>query len=153
LGSRSYEPGAVLRVPLDADSHGYARMLEKESRLAFYDLRSETEVPVEEVVRRPVLFVLAVFPSAWRTGRWPKVGAVSLKEFYLGVPDQFMQDIGTKKCEIVDPDFHVRPAAPQECVGLERVAVWNAEDAERRLLDHFEGRPNTHAERARVELG
>ncbi|WP_395358305.1 hypothetical protein ACHGLA_01160 [Streptomyces sp. YH02] len=44
------------------------------------------------------------------------------------------------------------PAAPEECVGLERAAVWDAHHIERRLLDTFLGLPNQDERDARVRL-
>ncbi|GGM57342.1 hypothetical protein GCM10011608_47820 [Micromonospora sonchi] len=40
-----------------------------------------------------------------------------------------------------------RPAGPAEdCVGLERAAVWDAAHIEERLRDQHAGRPNPHLE-------
>lgn len=45
-----------------------------------------------------------------------------------------------------------RRADPQECVGLERLVVWEEVGVEERLLDTFMGRPNDTAERLKVRL-
>jgi hypothetical protein len=55
-------------------------------------------------------------------------------------------------CVIVDADGNERKVPPAECVGLERSAVWSAENVESRLEDHYGGRPNGTVERMRVML-
>jgi hypothetical protein len=47
---------------------------------------------------------------------------------------------------------HERAAEPQDCVGLERAAVWEQESIEERLLDALLGRPNADEERLKVRL-
>jgi hypothetical protein len=63
-----------------------------------------------------------------------------------------MQDIGSGQCEIIDEAFNARPAAPEECVGLEGVAVWDPTHVEDRLRDHYAGRPNAHLAYMKVKL-
>jgi hypothetical protein len=147
-----FEPGVLLRVDLDGQWHSYARMLARRPKYAFYDCRVST--PVEDVltiVKQPVLFVLAVNDRA-SSGHWPKIGQVPLEMAPVPIPNQFMQDIGTGDCQIVDEAFNTRPAAPEECVGLERAAVWDPAHVEERLRDHHAGRPNAHLAYMKVKL-
>jgi hypothetical protein len=67
--------GAILRVPLDGHSHACGWTL-PEADFAFFDLRSESEIPIPEVTQSPIAFRVAVHKSAWTTGRWPRVGRV-----------------------------------------------------------------------------
>src|SRR5262249_25122500 len=120
-----FEPGVLLRVELDHQWHTYPRMLARSPKYPFYDCRLST--PAEDVlsiVNRPVLFVLAVNDRA-SSGHWLKIGQVPLEMAPVRIPDEFMQDIGTGACRIVDEAFNVTPARPEQCVGLERVAVWD----------------------------
>ncbi|HEY2947992.1 MAG TPA: hypothetical protein VGJ53_06275 [Micromonosporaceae bacterium] len=100
----------------------------------------------------PVLFVVDVFDRGYDRGRWPKVGHVPLAAAPIPIPERFLQDVGTGRCEIIDEFFNQRPATPQECVGLETVAVWESEGVERRLRDHYAGRPNAMVEHYKVRL-
>jgi hypothetical protein len=148
----AFEPGAILRVDLDDQWHTYARILARSPMIAFYDCRVDASVEdLKAIVQRPVLFVLAVGGRA-HTGQWPKIGHVPLDAAPIPIPNQFMQDIGTGQCEIVDEDFNTRPAAPEECIGLERVAVWAPEHVTERLRDHYAGRPNAHLAHMKVTL-
>jgi hypothetical protein len=103
------------------------------------------------IVMRPVLFVLAVGRGASK-GHWPKIGDVPLETAPIPIPDQFMQDIITGACEIVDEVFNRRPARPEECIALERAAVWDPAHVEERLRDHYGGRPNAHLAYMKVRL-
>ncbi|EPX63946.1 hypothetical protein D187_005079 [Cystobacter fuscus DSM 2262] len=57
-----------------------------------------------------------------------------------------------RDCTIFDTVGNVRNAEPQECVGLEQLAVWEQPAVEKRLLDTFMGRPNDTAELLKVRL-
>jgi hypothetical protein len=143
----------VLRVDFDEHWHTYARMLARESKIAFYDHRTtEADVDLESVIKSPILFVVEVFNRAYDKGRWPRVGHVPLDVAPIPIPDRFMQDIGTGKCQIIDEFFNERPATPQECVGMEKVAVREAEGVEQRLRDHYAGRPNAMVDYFKVRL-
>lgn len=146
----AFEPGSVLRVDLDTDRHCYARALTRPSRYAFLDGVDRLAVDdLAAVVHRPVLFVLAVTDPA---DRWPVVGILPPEFAPIPVPEQFMQDVVTGRCRIVDAEFNARAATPEECVGLERAAVWHPEDVEERLRDHYDGRENKQMEFMRVQL-
>jgi len=150
---QALKPGAVLRVDLDEGWHTYARILDPVPMVAFYDCR--VSAPMDDlraIAGRPVLFVLAVSGQAHK-GHWPKVGDVPPDASPVPIPAQFMQDIATGQCQIVDKDvFNARPATPEECLGLERVAVWDPTHVEERLRDHYAGRPNAHLEYMKVKL-
>ena len=144
----AFEPGSVLRIDLDPDRHCYARALSTPSRIAFFDGVGGDDL--NEVVRRPVLFVIAVSDRA--DDEWAVVGTLPPDVLAIPVPEQFMQDIVTGRCRIVDANFDARQATPAECVGLERAAVWSPEDVEERLRDHFAGRENNHLAYMRVQI-
>jgi Domain of unknown function (DUF4259) len=148
----TFEPGVLLRVELDDQWHTYARMLARRPKYAFYDCRLST--PAEDVlgiVNRPVLFVLSVNDRA-SSGHWLKIGQVPLEMAPVPIPNEFMQDIGSGACQIVDEAFNARRAKPEECVGLERVAVWDPAHVEERLRDHYAGRPNAHLAYMKVKF-
>lgn len=136
--------GAVLKVPLDGQWHSYAWTL-PEADFAFFDLRTKSDAPVEEVVRNPIAFRVAVHKSAWVTGRWPRVGKASPPPAILAPVPTFIRDA-------IDGRFsiyllgEIRRATREECLGLERCAVWDPEHIEDRLRDHFNGVPNKWVE-------
>jgi hypothetical protein len=118
--------------------------------MAFFDARSTSDLRIEEIVGRPVLFRLAVHKSAYADGRWPKVGSAPVPEGLLGGVPRFMQDAITGRLSISeDGGVTSRPATFDECRDLERLAVWEPEHVEDRLRDHYAGVPNKWVESLR----
>jgi len=141
-------PGAVLRIPMGG-WHTYALMLESVD-MAFFDARSTSELPVDQIVARPILFRVAVMKRAYCTGRWRKVGSVSVPEPLRGGVPKFMEDAMNGRLSIsADGGMTSRPATFEECRDLERLAVWDPEHVEDRLRDHYAGVPNKWVESLR----
>lgn len=105
---------------------------------------------VSRIVTLPILFFAAVMHSAIRSGRWPVVGHV-LRDDGLRTPPKFIQDpLDARKFSIYE-DGQIRTASRQECLGLERAAVWTPERIEGRLLDHYMGHKNEQLESFRIK--
>ena len=132
--------GAILKVPLDGECRAYAWTL-PEVDFAFFDLRAEIEVPIEEVVCHTIAFRIGVYKSAWTEGRWSRVGRVEPPPEVLAPVPTFIQDPIDGRLSIYLLG-EIRPASRDECIGLERCAVWEPEHVEDRLRDHFKGVPN-----------
>lgn len=153
MARQRFEPGAVLRIGLDDSLHAYARMLDTHPYVAVYDVFTAADLSPEVIVRHPVLFVVAVYDSVWKTGRWTRVGAVPPDVTPVQIPEFFQQDrFNPGDCAIVDRLGNSRPATPQECVGLERYAVWDALHVEQRVSDHRANRPNANLEDLKLRL-
>jgi hypothetical protein len=147
----TFTPGTFVRIPLADGSYGYGRLLDF-PYAAFYDFRTEHAASnLDEIALRPVLFLVAVHKSILET--WEIIGKRQLEDSIGQLPERFMQDVSNfDKCKIVDCKGNERPAKPEECVGLERVAVWEADHVEERLLDTFMGRLNPWVESLKVRL-
>jgi immunity protein 26 of polymorphic toxin system len=148
---RKHTTGAFIRVPLADGSFGYARLLES-PYAAFYDYRTPSpDSDLDRIASRPILFRLAVRHLA--LDAWEVLGHRELEEPLTEPVVQFMQDRGDfRRCTVFDTAGHERAAEPQECVGLERAAVWERDSVEGRLLDAFQGRPNADVEHLKVRL-
>jgi hypothetical protein len=144
-------PGTFVRVPLPDGTSGYGRVL-GEPFVAFHRLRTDgPEADLDTIEAAPVLFAQAVRIADPQ--RWPALGRRDLTGAVLRPLVFFTQDVlDPRRCTIVDTEGRSRPAGPQECVGLERAAVWDQPSIERRLLDDLTGRPNEAELRARVRL-
>lgn len=145
------EPGTFVRIPLADGSSSYGRIL-SDPYTAFYDYRTtEPSSNLDEIESKPVLFTQAIRLFAY--DRWANLGRRKL-EGEVGKPVvRFMQDLADfKKCTIYDSEGRQREAKPEECIGLERAAVWDVHHIEQRLLDHFMGRPNEFEIQGRVRL-
>ncbi|WP_439628422.1 Imm26 family immunity protein [Shinella sp.] len=144
--------GTFMRIPLGDGTFGYGRALQY-PYVAFYDLRSDAPLSdTKSVGARPVLFRLSVRLLGGHD-RWPALGKAKL-EGEVAEPVTFFtqDDDNIQKCTIYDTAGLYRAAAPEECVGLERSAVWDPHHVEERLLDHFEGRENETEKSFRVRL-
>ena len=137
--------GDIVKIPLGDGTHTYARVLPHAS-FAFYDSRVNRDLTVEDIVKKPILFFLAVMHYAVKKGRWSIVGHVPLTDG-LEAPPKFIQDaLNKSKFEIYYQDGQTRRATRHECIGLERAAVWEPEQVEDRLRDHYAGLKNRWVE-------
>jgi hypothetical protein len=144
-------PGTFLAIPLADGSVGYGRVLVA-PYLACYRYRTPTRsTDLDALEAAAVLFIVAVEqPYA---DRWPAVGRRELTGPVAEPVVRFIQDpLDPARCVIFDSAGGRRNAEPQDCVGLERAAVWRPDQIEQRLLDHFLGRPNQAEIHARVQL-
>jgi hypothetical protein len=137
--SRRRIAGAILKVPLGDGWHSYAWTMPLEDFI-FPDARTDRDLPLEEVVARPVLFRVCVHKAAWTTGRWPRVGSIPVPEPIAGPVPSFIQDVFTGKFQIYCGG-EIRPSTEEECRGLECAAVWDPDHVEDRIRDHYAGVP------------
>jgi Immunity protein 26 len=144
-------PGTFFGIPLEDGSFGYGRVL-PDPYFAFYDYRTEEPSDdLAEIESKPILFSTSVRVFDW--DRWENIGHRPLQGAVAEPVVQFMQSpVDVKRCTIFDSEGHEYPANPEQCVGLERAAVWEPHQIERRLLDRFMGRPNEMEIRLRVQL-
>lgn len=141
--------GTFLQIPLEDGSFGYGRVLAR-PYMAFYNHRTTEPLSnIDEIARQRVLFNQAV--RLFDSDGWVTLGVRPLDGEVARPVVRFMQDLGDfRKCTIFDSTGMERSATPQECVGLERAAVWDAPNIAARLLDTFMGRPNDEEIRSRV---
>jgi len=140
--------GDVVEIPLGDGSHTYAQALPDVS-FAFYDARVESEMTVDEIVQRPILFSLPVMSYAVKKGVWPIVGHV-LPGQLVKSPPTFIQDALNKSHFEIYENGEIRPATREECVGLERCAVWDPSHIQDRLRDHYAGRTSKWVESLKI---
>jgi hypothetical protein len=144
-------PGTFVRIPLADASFGYGRALQP-PYYAFYQCRTlAPELNLDTIASSPVLFKIAV--SYKKHSAWEAVGWRELEAHLTQPIVEYIQDIGNpRRCTIFDTAGHERGATPEECIGLERSAVWDEHSAEERLLDALMGRPNATVERSNARL-
>jgi hypothetical protein len=142
--------GAFVKVPLDNRWHSYARVL-SEPLIAFYDAKTDTDLSLEEIKARPILFVLWVMNRAVTSGRWPVIGVLPVEEYLQDEPEFFKQDKLNPSRLTIYHKGKERPSTPEVCAKLERAAVWDPEHVEERLRDYFAGRTNRWVESLRVK--
>jgi hypothetical protein len=149
---RKGAPGDIVRIDIGDGRHTYGLLL-TDPYVAVYDLLTgDDESDLTQLPDRPVMFIVAVYDRAIDRD-WPIVGQMPAGSTLPAVPERFMQDMfNPQSCQIIDVDGNIRPATPQECVGLERAAVWEAEHVAKRIRDHYAGRPNLSLEHMKLKL-
>jgi hypothetical protein len=140
--------GDVVKIDLGNENFGYGRIL-LTPLMAFYDFQSQKSILASEVIQFPVLFIVAVMHKAIKSEKWDLIGNFPLEEHFNIEPKFFKQDIISKKFYIYD-DVKDIPATRENCIGLERAAVWEAIHVENRLRNHFAGLPDPMTERLKV---
>lgn len=143
--------GDFVRIPLTDGSYGYGRVL-SDPYTAFYNYRTtEPSSDIDLIETQPLLFTQSV--RVFLQDRWVVIGNKALEGEVARPVVSFMQDLADfRKCTIFDSAGMERPATPEECIGLERAAVWDSHHIAQRLLDTFMGRPNEEEIRSRVRL-
>lgn len=146
-----FQPGALFRIPIGED-FGYGMMLSEFPYMAFYG-KDFDFVESDNALRDP-LFVAMVIKGAFSTGRWGMPIRVLPASAIPRIPLFFRQSVTNKRdCTIVDHEARrTVKATPQECIGLEREAVWSPEHIEARFEDYYADRPNIYAESLKPKL-
>ncbi|QDG74410.1 immunity 26/phosphotriesterase HocA family protein [Labrenzia sp. PHM005] len=142
--------GDIVSIPLSDGQYTYGRVL-AEPLIAIYNHVSVSEADVETVLSRPVKYILAVMNNAVTSGRWRVIGRVDLEAGLQKTVRFFQQDKFSGKLSIY-VEGEEFPATLEDCLGLERNAVWDAEHVEDRILDEINGRPNKWVESLKLKL-
>lgn len=141
-------PGDFVALPLPSGGFGYGRVLEKLT--AFYNYKSDTISDVGTVAQSKVALITAVHRSAFSSDRWTIIGFKPLerefnepREFFRKDPsgDGFLIYVSKPTPPSV---YEEHKASAQECIGLEPLLVWDADQIEQRLEDQVLGRLNKH---------
>ena len=145
--------GGVVKIDLGDGYHNYARILQ-EPLFAFYEGASRNDIPIDEIVKKPILFQVWVMNRSISTGRWRILGVIPLDGRLENAEARFFnQDLlDASRCSIVSTGSTEKECSCSECVGLEAAAVWAPEHVEDRLRDHYRGVPNKWVESLKLKL-
>jgi len=141
--------GAVVKIPVD-DYFVHAQIL-PEADMVFYNTKDKGDLAPDEVVSSKILFRAAVNHDAILDGRWMKTGKAPLSQEHTQPVRRFIQDaLNPDRFEIY-LGGEISPATREECVGLDRCAVWAVNHIEDRIRDHYNGVPNVCVEQLRLK--
>ena len=151
MRNNKHTPGAFLRIKLSDGTYGYARTLQPPDT-AFYNFQTQTPISdLEFIASKPILFTLSVEIRSMK--HWKYLGISELQGEVTLPVKYYTQEIGNyRNCTIYDSNGMIKNVTPEECIGLEVSAVWEAKQVEERLLDSFMGRPNQSEIIDRVKL-
>jgi hypothetical protein len=147
----SWKEGSIVAIDLGSGQKSFGRLL-KRPLIAFYDIKTTTPPPVEEIVRQPVLFKVWTMQYAIKDGDWPIIGYLPLTEELQEQPVFFKQDPITTRLytyQSIGRNGRDTPATIEQLDGLECAAAWEPEHVVDRLNDHFANRPNKWVEALR----
>jgi len=135
--------GALLKIKLGQSYFAFGRVL-KHSEMAFYNYQAFTDVvDMSDIYSAPIAFIVPVYGSAKKSGRWSFTDIRPLEQSLLKQRLYFMRDDATGQYSLYKNDTgETYPASQDECKNLERAAVWEAEHVESRLQDFFNGKSN-----------
>ncbi len=132
--------GAIVKIPLEDGYHTYGRILDY--GVAFYDARTKEDLPPEEIVNKKILFRTGVYDDIITQGYWLKVSkAIPLEPELLKPQDWYSKDLLTGKIYIHKGGKQI-PATKEEVKDIECLAAWDWASLEKRLNDHYDGKPN-----------
>ncbi|WP_239807487.1 immunity 26/phosphotriesterase HocA family protein [Croceicoccus hydrothermalis] len=146
--------GDILKIDLGGGTHSYGQVAD-EPLIVFFNGAFTEALPPGQAIQLPVLFRLWVHNDAVKKGIWEVVGNLPLAPADAVEPYFFRQDAITGALSLYHSSFAntgwEHPASATDCDGLECAAVWDAEQVEDRLRDHYAGRPNKWFESLRMD--
>ena len=134
--------GSIIQINLDNSICFYGQVLKTE--LVIFDYTKSDLNDLNVIARLPVLFFISVYYSAYRNDNWVLLGKQEIREELKQPPYKFIQDaFDENKFQLYEPNTgEITPATRQQCEGLERCAVWEANHLEDRLKDFLAGQEN-----------
>ncbi len=149
--------GDVLMIPFNNTECIYARVL-TDASYAFYDCKDFINKPktdINEIINKPILFIIAVHKKAINSKRWKKVGNIELEDKLKRNPPRFFVEHDPKGVPImynISDNGETRyNVDKQECIGLEVNFIWSPERVEERIRNHYDGVDNLQANMWKVE--
>jgi Immunity protein 26 len=137
-----WKSGDIVKIALPNGTYCYGWVI-RFGLIEFLDVNSKDILSIEYLTKCKRLFVLAVTRLAITKGTWAIVGNAPRNdagEFF----QFFMQDMFTKKLSIYGTNgesFSEIPATYDDCIKLERMAVWDEFQIEDRLIAYYGGTP------------
>jgi len=133
--------GAIVKIPFDGKWFTYGQILD-DAEVAVFDARTDCELPMDEITGRAMICRVAVSYHAITKDRWLKVGKSPISEVIKAPVPKYIQDILKPDRFEIYCNGEIRPSTREECIGLERAAVWEPEHVEERIRDHYSGKQN-----------
>lgn len=144
--------GSVLEIDLGNGFYNYAQI--GIADIMFYNIYSKGKLKDITILQeKEPLFFLSIYDYVITKGEWLKVGKLPIKDEHKVVPYKFMQDaLNPNRFDLYNPNTgEITVTTKEQCEGLERSSVWEAEHVKSRIIDHFEGRPNIWVEQLSIK--
>jgi hypothetical protein len=150
MGKRQqFEEGAFVKINISEGRLCFGRLFTRYNILVYnYVLFKEEAVPsIETIEKHPALFYVGLNKGVVTQGQFEIIGFKKLSEDDMDkIPPTFLQDFfHYRQCTITHHGI-TRDATPDECVGLEMSAAWDADNIIERIEDHYAGVKNFNVE-------
>lgn len=137
-----WQVGALVEIPIAENCWAYGQLGE-EYFVAVFEGYFSDRPAIEDLVHLPILFKSFVYRYVISRGFWLKVGRVEPRGDVIKEDYRFKQDSISGTLSLYHSDFAEqgweRPALLSECLGLECVAVWEANHVEDRIIAARDG--------------
>nr|WP_298143790.1 Imm26 family immunity protein [uncultured Pseudomonas sp.] len=135
-----WKTGKVFRIKLVTGAHAYALAL-KDPELAFFNCFNP-DATLEEILSSGVLWRIWVMRQALKEPTWELLCEIKK------IPEPLQQEVTRFKKDPITGKYSLyihdqeTPASKEQCIGLERAAVWSSNHISDRLNDHLAGAEN-----------
>lgn len=144
--------GAFFKVQIDEVYHTYGRIIANYV-YAFYDYKTnQDESDLELIAQSKIIFKILVNQRVIKSGTWKIIGVSELSEELKETVPFFIQEIGDPRICWIDWNGKRERVEPQECIGLERLAVWDQIHVEKRISDYYKGVQNKYLQGLRLRI-
>src|SRR5690242_13286620 len=147
--------GSIVRIELSINKVVYGRLLPG-FKICIYDFlnKSDTNISIEEIIQKKTLVFVSIYKSVIVDGFFEIIGYKKLEvEEIDNIPPFFHQEIGDfTQCTLSWVDGTEKRVTPDECVGLERLVVWDAITLIQRIEDYYINKKNPYVELYKVIL-
>ncbi|QNR86772.1 hypothetical protein H9N25_10485 [Pedobacter riviphilus] len=142
---------AFFKVQIDEDYHTYGRIIANYV-YAFYDFKTnQEETDLSLIERSKIIFKILVNHKAIKSGAWKIIGVSELPTDLKETVPFFIQEIGDLATCWIDWNGTRERVECQECIGLERLAVWDQIHVEKRISDYYNGIQNKYLQGLRLK--
>lgn len=145
-----YTIGAIVEMYIDNNYYVYGQLLPQLS-IAVFDYKTADHLTdITKLQMVPVLFIVAIYPDIISKGIWPKIGKLDIRKDLQTLPMEFIYDVIADRFKLYNPNTgEITRATKNQCIHLERAAVWAQNHVEDRIRDHYAGVPNIWVEMER----
>ena len=138
---RKPKEGDVLAIPLGDGTYAFGQVCKGGGSYAYFDLRSNQFLPIDEIVSCPVAFRVAMVGDSAKNGGWTILGNLPLIGPLAELASYRNQPVGSNQLYLVKGNQRI-PATYDQVKDLEVMSWWYEDHVVQRLIDHFAGRPN-----------
>jgi len=144
--------GAFFKVQIDNNYHTYGRIIANYV-YAFYDFKTnKEESDLLKIEKSKIIFKIFVNHKAIASGAWKIVGVSELSSELEQTVPFFIQEIGDIRCCWIDLNGNRTKVVVEDCIGLERLAIWDQVHVEKRLFDYYNGIQNEYLQGLRLRI-